>query len=416
MPGAFTVGFSAGFDIEDYPVAEIITTRAQIRRSIGRMIRLEFFLRYGGDIPKSVTDPGGDTNTTILVHDSDLTQDTDAWRYDWWYDITLDEERVIMNSSSDGAINLEWALSAASTAGDPYEIWGMWPPSDVHQKINMALRSAWRFFPNVVVNEQIVLREDQMRYGLASTDLSNLDTDQNEPPVAEVLQIYIEQSRDVKLGQITSTTSATVFTDENNEWSTNAAGGVAGTDFLVSFYSGLGSGQLREVTTWDTDGIFTVDTDMDDFDTNTRYAVWDPSTGQFDEWYRLTAAKFDQIENPDEFYLTQLYPAVYGMRFRIIYAAQSTDLAADTDESRVPEEYLVYKALSILYDELVGDNRHDRSSHAGLAEYYDQLAQKFAGDEGRQLPAATIWSEVDVGAAGAFREQGNPMGWSGQGP
>ena len=399
-------------------MAEIITTQADIRRSIGRMVRLEFFLRYGSEIPKNLGDIVGNTNTLTIVGDSDLVQDTDFWRYDWVYlvdSVGAQSERTIINSSSNGELVLEYGLSSAHTTAATYEIWGLWPPSDVHQKINMALRSAWRFFPNVVVNEQVIIQQDVTQYGILSSDLNNLDTDQDFPSVAEMLQIYIEQSRNVVTGRITSVVGFTQFSDSNNEWTTNAAGDVANTDFLISFYDGPGQGGIREISAWDTNGSFTVDTDVDaTLTTNTLYAIWNPSSDQVD-WYRLTSARFDQIENPSELYLTQLYPQAHGMRMRFVYTAQTTDLALDTDETVVPEEYLVYKALSFLYDELVGDNRHDRSSHAGLAEYYDGLAAKFAQDEGRQLPAATLWTEVDVGAYDGYGHDANPLMWSGQG-
>lgn len=385
------------------------------------MARLEWFVRYGGDSDKNLGDVAGDTNTFLLVGDSDLIQDTDFWQGGFFYindSLGNDNERVILNSSSDGKLVLEWSLPASDsepTTAATYEIWDLWAPSMVHQAMNQAIRHAWRFFPNIVEAEQHIITEGRLEYPLDSTGFNdNGDPGTNMfPLVSEVLQVWIENSRSSQFGQVTSTTSVVAFTDTLNIYTTDSDGTVVTTDFLISVYDGPGAGQLRQLNTQDTLGVFTVDTDWTvDLDTNSRFRFWDPSTGHEDDWYRVYGVQFDQPENPDRLYLLKHYPAANGMRVRVKYEAQSTDFAMDTDESAVPEEYIVYKSLSILYDGLVGENRVDRSAHAGLAEYYDQLAEKFIRDNGRRLPGATLWAEEDVGSYSGNQDEANPLDWN----
>jgi hypothetical protein len=184
-------------------------------------------------------------------------------------------------------------------------------------------------------------------------------------------------------------------------------------DYLLSIYAGPGAGTLRQLNTVDSNLLFTVDTDYaasDALTTDSKYAMWDPTTDAQEEWYRLTAVRFGAMEYPDYFELRSLYPSAYGMRFRITYVENTTDLTVESAFTTVPEEYMAFKSLSMLYDELVGDNRHDRASHAGLAEYYDQLAQAFVQQNRRTLPAATLWQEQDL-AGGGWADVIDPLGW-----
>jgi len=114
---------------------------------------------------------------------------------------------------------------------------------------------------------------------------------------------------------------------------------------------------LRQLNTWDSNGLFTVDTDWTRApDTNSKWKAWNPSTDEAHEWYRVFAARFDELENPNRVNLVHRYPGAYGMRLRFKYVAQSSDFAADTDVSRVPLEYITYKSMSFLYAEMVSDN------------------------------------------------------------
>src|SRR3990167_9437072 len=371
-------------------MAEPTFTRTSIRRSIGRMARMEFFMRYGSN-NSVLCDSLATTDSNISFDNTDgaavsLPQDSDFWVGSWLFDLAQSEERMITVSNSSGEITPEFGFTLAASSGDSFEIWDLWPQSDIHAKMNMALRNSWRAFPNIVNAETIVIREGLVRYGLLDSDL--IQPDMTNPSVAYVLQLFIERNNRVIRGQVTSTGSTFTFTDNSFPYDSDSE---IDSDYLVSFYSGPGAGQLRQLNTVDSNLLFTVDTDYaatDALTTDSKYAVWDPTTDAQDEWYRLTAVRFNSMEYPDYFELRNLYPSAYGMRMRVMYVENTTDLLAEAEVTRVPEEYVAFKSLSMLYDELVGDNRHDRASHAGLAEYYQSLAEDFVRVNKRTLPAA----------------------------
>ena len=384
---------------------------------------MEWFLRYGGDTSKNLGDITGSTNTFILIGDSDLVQDTDFWQGGWAYvtdSVGADNERMIVNSSSNGQIDLEWPLPTSDsepTSAATYEIWDGWPPSHIHNTMNRAIRHAHRFWPDIVVSENVVHVTGKLRYDLTSDIIQpdrpgDSDGSLGTPVPSEILQVWLEVDRNSHRGDLTTFTSATVFSDSLNEWSTNEDGDVVDSDWLISVYDGAGAGELRQLNTWDTNGVFTVDTDWTaTLDTTSRYRAWNPSSGNDDEWYRMFAVGFDQIESPNYYELKQLYPAAYGLRMRLVYIAQSTDMTVDTDVTRVPLEYVQYKAMSFLYAEMVGDNQHDRASNAGQTEYYGQLADDLVRKDTPTQPAGTLWQERDHGSYSGYNDDLNPLDW-----
>ena len=390
-------------------------TRTSIRRSIGRQSRMEFFMRYG-DALSVICDSDNSTATPQISFDNtdgtavSLPQDSDFWVGSWLFELASSEERLITVSNSSGILTPEFAFSAAASSGDSFEIWDMWPPSDIHQKINMAIRNAWRAFPNVVTAETTILQEGIIRYGLLDSDM--IQPDVTNASVAYVLQMHIERNSRVIRGQVTSTgLTALTFTDNTFPYDSDSE---VSSDWLLSVYDGPGAGTLRQLNTVDSDLLFTVDTDYaatDALTTDSKWAAWDPTTDMQQEWYKATAVKFNQMEYPDWFELRQLYPWAYGMRVRIVYVENTTDLTVETAFTAIPEEYVVFKTLSLLYDELVGDNRHDRAVHSGLAEYYDSLAQDFVQKNHRVLPHATLWTETDVAGYDQYSDFSNPLGW-----
>lgn len=393
---------------------EPVFTRTSIRRSIGRQARMEFFMRYGSG-NSVICDSDNSTATGVISFDNSdgaavsLPQDSDFWVGSWLFDLAQSEERLITVSNSSGLITAEYGFTAAASSGDSFEIWDLWPPSDVHQKMNMTLRNAWRMFPNIVTAESIVLQEGIIRYGLLDTDLTQPDL--TNPSVAYVLQMHIERNSRVIRGQVTSTGTAATFTDNTFPYDSDKE---VDSDWLIGFYDGPGGGALRQLNTVDSNLLFTVDTDYaatDAVTTDSKWAAWNPTTDMQQEWYKMTAVKFNQPEYPDWFELRQLYPWAYGLRLRVTYVENTTDLLAEAETTRVPEEYIVFKTLSMLYDELVGDNRHDRAVHSGLAEYYDQLAQDFVQKSRRTLPHATLWTETDAAGYDQWSDFSNPMGW-----
>jgi len=393
-------------------MAEKITTRQALRRNIGAVTRQESYLRFAnlnGVLP--ITDPVGSTNTTTIIRSSDhLLQDTDHWKGKWAYVVTDSEERPIVGSSSDGELLLDYPLSAAPTSDDELEIWGTWPPSLIHLAINRAIREGNDFWPNIVTAETMIVQEDKLVYGLAASDF-NQQSEDDYPNPKGILSVWLERSDNVKRGQVTAeviSTAIYALDDTDTEPDTTAS-----SDWLVSIYAGTGRGQLRQVTSWSSDGRIAWDTAMAPGpDTTSFYAIWKVGAGEeTTDWYPMTGLRFDSPDNPDLMYLTQTYPAAEGLRFRIKYEAQSSDLAADSDETRVPEDYILFKSLAYLYTSLLADSRLDRSENAGLVETYENLARTYIADHRANLPSRQVWTEEDHTAYGAGSGIDNPMGW-----
>ena len=208
--------------------------------------------------------------------------------------------------------------------------------------INRSHRHSWRLFPDVVISEALVVTDDTLRYGLLASDMTTPDV--ARPGVAEVLQVWIENSLNALTGQVTST-NASIATFNDTESSFDSDLNVD-SDWLISIYDGECRGQLRQLNSIDTDGLITVDTgwDSDGVGLNTpttdsKFKIWDPTSDSPEDWTRITNVRYDQPEDPDFMYLTQFYPAYMGMRIRLSYLAQTTDFDTDADITRTPLEY-----------------------------------------------------------------------------
>jgi hypothetical protein len=189
----------------------------------------------------------------------------------------------------------------------------------------------------------------------------------------------------------------------------------ADSDWFVSIYAGTGRGQLREVSSVSSDDRITpAEEFVTNPDTTSKYCLWPTGGGdEYENWHKITAYKLDRLEYPDKLYLTRNFPSAEGLRFRLNYVAAPSDLDADTDVTYAPREYVVYKALSLLYDSLVGHSRADRSTYAGQAQYFDELAAGYLADNQRDIPAQNLRVEEDVGGYGAMGDQEDPLGWFG---
>jgi len=374
-------------------MAEPVSTRQQIRRAIGRLARMDFYMRYAdGFVTANSTEQ---TTTQIAV--PDLTQRDDFWNNSFVWQITSSEDRRINDfdvSSTAGFLGLEYPLAAASSSLDTLEITSLWSPTQIHAAINASLESVSMRYPDVVVDNSLVVEENRMQYalsGLTTTPWS-------------IMQIYVERPASSITGNPTGAT-ATTLSDTAQDFSTND------TDHFVSIYGGTGSGQLRETSTGSSDGVLTVAAWTTNPDTTSLYRYWDAGNQQID-WYRVSDVRTDAVEYPDNVYFSELYSGSYGGRIKIIYLANQTSLAADSDETTVPILYITHKALSMLHDSLIGDNRVDRGVHASLAEYYDGLADKYLASSPRRRPSGTMW-RGEAGGRQYDRNDniGNPMGW-----
>lgn len=385
-------------------MAEPSVSRASLRRSIGRLSRQEFFRKYAKNGYFKATT----ADTTEVADTVSLKQSDDYWQGQILYDATIEEERMITAFDA-GAHKLipEFEFSTGISSDDEFEIWSLWPPSAVHDAIDASIEEAWKIFPRTVTNERIIYQEDVTRYQFDSDSL-NPFTDDTYPPIGILLSIWIEKSRNAITGMATGGDSTQIEDTDMDSPDTTAD-----TDWFVSIYAGTGVGQLREVSSVDSDGIISLSEDLaTNPDTTSEYALWDVAKGeQEDEWEKLTALNLDRLEYPDWMYLTKTYPEAEGMRFRLRYVAASPTLSADTDEVYIPREYIWYKALSILFASVTIDIGVDRSAYAGLSDYFGQKADKYAAEHGRPMPPMDLWMEEDVSGYTGAGDQIDPLGW-----
>ena len=376
-------------------MAEPTATRAGIRQAIGRLARMPFYLRYsGGSVILGSTE-----QTTTQLAAADLTQPEDFWKAQYAWIVESSAERRITEydvGSTAGMLSLEYALSAAAASSDSIEITSLWPPTQIHEAINAAIATASKQYPDVVTDESLVVEENKLTYSL--TGLTSAPW--------QILQVYVERPSSGITGQPTSA-AATTITDSAKDFSTND------TDHFVSIYAGAGSGQLRETSTGSSDGQLTVATWTTTPDTTSFYRYWDAGDQQID-WYRVSDIRFDAVEYPDNLYFSELYAGAYGARIRLQYLSNQNVLASDSDVTAVPILYITHKALSMLHDSLIGDNRVDRGVHASLAEYYDGLADKLLATMPRRKPAGTLWRGESEGMQSSRSDNiGDPLGWKG---
>ena len=88
------------------------------------------------------------------------------------------------------------------------------------------------------------------------------------------------------------------------------------------------------------------------------------------------------------------------------------DPYAEAGTTIVPTEYVVLKALSIIYMQLSNSNRADRQHLRQQATDYEAMAIAYAMKNAFAQPAETLWMESDLGAPRAgYSEDHNPLGW-----
>jgi len=371
-------------------MAKATATRAALRRAICRKLRMPFYRRY--ETTSTLT---GSPTTTALT-DGSLGQSDDFWNEKWVYMASGDasgDVRLISDFGG-GTITPERALSSAPSAADGYEILSTWSPFAVHDAINESIQSSDRVFFSVVEDDDtFIIEEDKMEY-----DLTNLST---APWI--VCKIFIERSTSVDRGTATSG-GADHLTDSSQDYSSLT------TNFKMSIYDGTGKGQLRNVSSGDANGKVTPTVNWTtNPDSTSKYALWDATKHEID-WYRLTAARFDDKEYPSKLYLTRNYPTLVGMRIRLVYTAIPSTLSSDTDTTIVPQEYVVNKALSTLYAMKADDNRADRQRYMTLSVLHDERAEQIASRAQWRIPDITVWEDEDL-VLPNFGDYENPLGW-----
>lgn len=386
-------------------MAETTVSRTDLRRAIGREARLEFFQRYSAGEVLVTGGPDTDVPDSLNVECVDLTQGDSFWVNGWIYFVSdtagalgvgaTGIERPITGFVSDSnKLTVEYPFGVTPKVNAKIEIYDIWPPTAIHRAINKAIRLGGRAFSDIDEDDTtFCVVKDRLRY-----DLSSMGS-----PPRRILSVWLEQPSNQLSGRSDSSSATTV---EVNAW----AGSLTDADTLwwVSIYDGTGKGQTRRVVSVDDDsGTVTVATWKTNPDTTSLLKAWD-GDDQINDWLLLGGGRVDQRESPNYFDFIYTYPSYEGNRIRFISQVTPAALDGDTETTVVPEDFIVYKALSNLHDQLVGDNRVDRQLHASMAEYYDALAENFKRDFVRRQPPRTLRKQT---SGQGYAPVDNPMGW-----
>jgi hypothetical protein len=389
-------------------MAEVTVSRKTLRRDIAKTARMPFFLRYK-DQEVGFT-AGGDSNASVastsVFYCTNLTQEEGFWNNSYLYMVSTDAakdgfERLIPNFNREhNAIHLEWPCDTdeVPSTDDKFEMFEMWPPSDVHDYINDAIRDSWRTFPDIVVDETFTITKRKRKYEFSEMAV--------QP--AYVLQILAETAVNSVRGNVISSSENVGDTDVEDLTISNVSG--IDTNWRVSYYYNAGAGQSFGITAVDgTNNILTLDaTATTSPDTGTQFRCWDP-TEQRTDWYPMLSVKFDTPEHPSWMEFQGEPSASWGLRYRVIYIAQPAELTSDTDTTTVPQYFVKNKAIAFMHDSLVGDNRADARAHSNIAEHYDQLARDYALRNPRRLPDGTVWTEGQFYSG--YGLEANPLAW-----
>ena len=366
-------------------------TRKDIRRMLCRRLRLPFYRRIGN---YSTLEAG--CTTSILV-DSKLTQEDDYWTGSFLYISDSEEDcnqewRLINNFLSAGdQITLEFPLSSAPAAEDEYEIISLWSPDDIHDAINQAIESAWPFFFETNVDDVLVLEEEKKEYSLIG--LSSIPW--------MITKVWLEGNSTGSTSSVESSTNDTVTLPSTADL-TNLD-----SNWKVSIYAGTGSGQLRDVSSvaGQEITISSVWTTNPDITSKLRY--WNPAN-QSVGWFLMRNYDQDRKEFPDNIYLQSIYTDSYGLRLRVEYLSKPTLLDDDADTVVIPSEYLMHKAMSILYSQVSSDHGIDMSTYDRLSQRHQAEAEDLKNKLAFRVPNITFRSY----APDRLRTDGNnPIGW-----
>lgn len=342
-------------------------TRTELRRAICQELHMPFMRRTNG---YSVV---GANPTTTTITDTNLAQEDDYWKGQWWYNVTQDHVRKIVRfiASSD-TLKFEYPV-AIPVAGNIYEIHSIFNAFEIHGAINRAIEDAFPAFFDYISDYTNIIQEDTLRY-----QISNLI---HVP--WKVTKVWVEHNEEKITGTATSG-GASTLTDSGSKFGEVTSG------WLVSIYGGTGTGQIRIVDSATATEITVTSAWTTNPDSTSKYMVWDPSSETM-QWEQVLSARFDSKEYPTYLYLTKSFPNSIGLRMRLEYITRPIPLVAESSTTVVPKEFIINKALSILFGQKVNDNRADRNRFANLEEYRRQLAEQYRAARAFEQPSITVW-------------------------
>ena len=365
-------------------MAEPTSTRAALRQELARRLNMAFALRIGAS--STATDGG----TNELIDTNRLRQVDDFWNGSWLY-IANDTSgtdndgavRLISDFvSSTRSIAVVEPFSAAVANTDEYEIHSPWNALQMHDAINDAIDDAFPEFFDTVVDETTIIQEDTLEYSLPTTTTPYY-----------VLGMWLEQVED-KFRGTASGGSSTTLVDSGQSWDNDKWNGMQ-----VAIYDGTGKGQFATITDTSSSNTLTVaawlGTGTTSPSTDSKYVIKDTLTEQHD-WYRITAARFDQTYWPTKVYLTSNYSSALGRALRVQYIAKPASVTTEAGTTIVPSGFVVAKSQALLHGMRVADSRSDQDRHRYMHQFWESRAEAYKLQNKWRMPKGTLWIEEET--------------------
>lgn len=369
------------------------TTRAILRYNICVELNMPFFRRYSNGY---LTIPVGHSCTSSKINHSSLTQKGGAWNGSWHHHLTTGEiSKIRAFESLTNSYQLEIPLAATPADGSVFQILSIWNPIDIHHAINRAIDSAKRIYIDTVTNRTRILQEDTLEYSLASLTTT--------PWI--INKVYIERNTSRRTGMVQSATATTVVVENSSVTSGVNA------NWIISIYDGTGKGMQTTVTSVSGTTInvanWTLHPDwVANPDSTSKYCLWD-TTDQTLPWQMIEGYALDSKEWPTTLYLQRSFPQYNGMRIGLEYTAQPAGLTTEAGTSIVPAEYILNKAVSLLYGQRLSDNKIDRESFYAESERYREMAERFLMQNLPQKPDTTLKRRGGT----EYYIEDDPLGW-----
>lgn len=367
-------------------MSEPTITLQNLRRAIARELEMPFFKRYKNGFLDA------DSGETDELIDTALSQKDKFWNGAWVYRVASQEASLITNFTAlDDKIVLEVPITDFA-AGDDYEIHNIWNAYDIHDAINRAIRDARRTFFETVTDETLIVEEDKLAYSISSLTKT--------PHIIQ--KVWLEQPTSVKRGVVVSATSTTV---------TLTASELTGvdSDWKISIYAGLGSGQIRSISSV-VGAQATVSAWTTTPDNTSKFALWNP-TQQTQDWRPWHAVRYDSMkEFPDTLYFSRRPVDFQGLRIRLEYVSLPAELSAEADTTVIPDSYLIPAAISILHSRKVKDTKVDRELHFAESKRYKEEADAWMVRNAPHRPDSNL---LDQAFTGYQPDSTDPLNWQG---
>ena len=348
-------------------------------------------MRYNTPAYVIGTSEGAAGGTTFIS--TKLTQPNDFWNGSWIYmvdDISdgpnTGAVRLISDfANSTGTLTFLEGFPAVTTAEDQIEIHAPWNALQMHDAINDAIDDGFPEFFDTVVDETTIIQEDTLEYSLPTTTTPYY-----------VLAMWLEQAEDKVRGtaSVDPSGSVTQLIDTSKSWDADEWN-----DMTVAIYDGTGAGQYAVITDTSPPDTLRIaawlGTGTSSPDATSKYVIKDTPTEQYD-WYRITAARFDQTYWPTKVYLTSNYSSALGRALRVQYIAKPASVTTEAGTTIVPSGFVVAKSQALLHGMRVADSRSDQDRHRYMHQFWESRAEAYKLQNKWRMPKGTLWIEDET--------------------